>query len=343
MLPYHINSDEFERAYKNHLSDFRTWAAKEHAEKWLVYPENIGRQLCIDETSLSRGELYTIVSNPEAHCRKGSLVAVVKGTKAEEVIRVLKENICESKRLEVKEMTMDYSTSMEKIARCSFPDAKITIDRFHIQKGCFDALMQVRSLCLQEAREREVEERKIHQQKRKEYLLYEKYKHKSKVTFSYIPPKTGAVYKPFTLRNGDTVCELLVRSHGLLMTAGNQWTDSQKERAALLFHRFPRLKEAYSLTHSLRMIFSNPQATAESARESILRWCQKAVAFQNKHFATVAHTIEARLEDILHYFDERHTNAYAESLNAKIKTFRAALRGVKDVKFFLYRLSTIFS
>ena len=90
MLPYHINSDEFERAYKNHLSDFRTWAAKEHAEKWLVYPENIGRQLCIDETSLSRGELYTIVSNPEAHCRKGSLVAVVKGTKAEEVIRVLK-------------------------------------------------------------------------------------------------------------------------------------------------------------------------------------------------------------------------------------------------------------
>ena len=203
--------------------------------------------------------------------------------------------------------------------------------------------MQVRSLCLQEAREREVEERKIHQQKRKEYLLYEKYKHKSKVTFSYIPPKTGAVYKPLTLRNGDTVCELLVRSHGLLMTAGNQWTDSQKERAALLFHRFPRLKEAYSLTHSLRMIFSNPQATAESARESILRWCQKAVAFQNKHFATVAHTIEARLEDILHYFDERHTNAYAESLNAKIKTFRAALRGVKDVKFFLYRLSTIFS
>lgn len=89
--------------------------------------------------------------------------------------------------------------------------------------------------------------------------------------------------------------------------------------------------------------FANPQATAESARESILRWCQKAVAFQNKHFATVAHTIEARLEDILHYFDERHTNAYAESLNAKTKTFRAALRGVKEVKFFLYRLSTIFS
>ena len=43
-----------------------------------------------------------------------------------------KENISESKRLQVKEMTMDYSTSMEKIARFAFPDAKITIDRFHI-------------------------------------------------------------------------------------------------------------------------------------------------------------------------------------------------------------------
>ncbi|MGN0236066.1 MAG: transposase [Paludibacteraceae bacterium] len=37
------------------------------------------------------------------------------------------------------------------------------------------------------------------------------------------------------------------------------------------------------------------------------------------------------------------TNAYAESLNAKIKTFRAALRGVKDVKFFLFRMNMIFS
>ena len=54
-LPYHINADEVERAYKKHLSDFRTWNAKEHAENWLGYPENIGRQLCIDETSLSRG------------------------------------------------------------------------------------------------------------------------------------------------------------------------------------------------------------------------------------------------------------------------------------------------
>ena len=35
-------------------------------------------------------------------------------------------------------------------------------------------------------------------------------------------------------------------------------------------------------------------------------------------------------------------NASAESLNAKIKDFRAQLRGVIDKKFFIFRLAKIF-
>ena len=42
------------------------------------------------------------------------------------------------------------------------------------------------------------------------------------------------------------------------------------------------------------------------------------------------------------YFLNRATNASAESLNSKIKQFRAQLRGVIDVDFFLYRLSLIY-
>ena len=38
-------------------------------------------------------------------------------------------------------------------------------------------------------------------------------------------------------------------------------------------------------------------------------------------------------------FSNRATNASAESLNAKIKLFRAQLHGVVDVKFFLFRLT----
>lgn len=344
MLPYHINSDEFERAYKEKLSGFDSWDDKPHAEEYMSFPENAGSRLCIDETSLSRGEIYTIVSNPESRCRKGSLVAVVKGTKSDDVLRVLKQNIPEEKRLQVREMTMDFSPSMERIARRAFPNAVITIDRFHVQKGCMDAMLQVRSACLREARRKEAEFREIHKRQRKEYLAYKKYKrYRARVTFAYIPVKVGEVYQPLRLRNGDTVCELLTRSYGLLMTSSNMWTESQKERAELLFQRFPRLKEAYSLTHSLRMIFSNHDATKESARESFYRWYWKVMAFGDKNFATVARTIESRLDEVLNYFVERHTNAYAESLNSKIKAFRASLRGVMDVPFFLYRLKLIFA
>ena len=55
--PYHIKGDEFERAYKDHLSDFRTWKHREHAQKWLVFPKNIGPNLSIDETALSNGDI----------------------------------------------------------------------------------------------------------------------------------------------------------------------------------------------------------------------------------------------------------------------------------------------
>lgn len=40
---------------------------------------------------------------------------------------------------------------------------------------------------------------------------------------------------------------------------------------------------------------------------------------------------------ILNYFNNRVTNASSEAFNAKIKEFRAQFKGVRDVKFFLYK------
>jgi len=48
-----------------------------------------------------------------------------------------------------------------------------------------------------------------------------------------------------------------------------------------------------------------------------------------------------RCAEILNYFIERQTNASAESLNSKIKCFRAQVKGVSDIPFFMYRLSTV--
>ena len=44
---------------------------------------------------------------------------------------------------------------------------------------------------------------------------------------------------------------------------------------------------------------------------------------------------------IINYFENRDTNAFAESFNAKIKAFRSQFRGVRDIPFFIYRLAKL--
>ena len=62
-----------------------------------------------------------------------------------------------------------------------------------------------------------------------------------------------------------------------------------------------------------------------------------------KEFNTVINSIEHHLDNILNFFNNRNTNANAESFKSKIKNFRANLRGVTDVKFFLFRLQKLFA
>lgn len=140
---YHIEGYAFEKQYKEVLSGFRQWDQLDHADEWLLFPENVGPRLAIDESSLSNGELYTFVTNRDAHTRERSLVAVVAGTKSEDVIAVLKR-MDEKQRNAVEEVTLDLSDSMRKIVRVASPKAGRVIDRFHIQKLACDAVREIR-------------------------------------------------------------------------------------------------------------------------------------------------------------------------------------------------------
>ena len=80
----------------------------------------------------------------------------------------------------------------------------------------------------------------------------------------------------------------------------------------------------------------------EAGRKSIKKWYAKVGEFDNKAFNDIAAAMYDREDEILNYFVNRSTNASAESLNAKIKDFRAQLRGVIDKKFFIFRLVKIF-
>ena len=265
---------------------------------------------------MSNGELYTIISNPEAHGRKGTLVAMVEGVRSDDVIDVI-NRIPERYRRLVKEVTLDMSCSMNRIVSRCFPSAIKVIDRFHVQKEACEAVQELRIKHRWDAIQEETdmrEEAKWH----------------------------GKEYCPFIFPNGDTKKQLLARSRYLLFKSPDKWSKSQKERAGILFAQYPDLKEAYSLSHSLRMIFSR-HVKKDEARLMLARWYDKVDNSGFVSFNTIAGTIYEHYDEILNYFVSRSTNAFAESFNAKIKAFRAQLRGVTDLKFFFYRLSKLFA
>lgn len=129
--------------YKNHLSDFLSWDQLSHAEDYILFPENLGSELCIDETALSNGELVTNVINKSGHGKRGTLVAIIKGTKSEDIVKCLNKIPLEQ-REQVKSITLDMANSMYSIARQSFPNALQIIDRFHVQKRMYEALQDLR-------------------------------------------------------------------------------------------------------------------------------------------------------------------------------------------------------
>lgn len=311
-----MSGKKLQRQYKDYLSDFKAWKERPHASKWLIYPENIGKRLSIDEVALSQGELYTVITNKKAKGRAGSIVAIVEGTKAEYVIEHVNK-ISSVKRSKVKEITLDMAGSMKLIAKRCFPKAVQVTDRFHVQKLCLEAVQEIRIKYRWEALDEE-----------NEAVIQAKLK--------------GVDYVPETLINGDTRKQILARSRYLLYKNPEKWTIKQQIRAQLLFKEYPEIEKAYNLSQALRQIYNTDKAKGV-ALTKLAQWYDQVEKSGFKSFNTIMNTISLNYESILNYFDNRSTNAAAESFNAKIKAFRAQFRGVRNVEYFLFRLTNIYA
>ena len=129
---YYIDGNHFGQQYKESLSGYNQWEQKDHAEDWILFPENIGDNLSLDETSLSNGELYTILTNKAGKGKKGSLIAMIESTQSDKIIEVLNK-IPSKQRNAVKEVTIDMANSMHKVVRSCFPNASRVIYRFQTE------------------------------------------------------------------------------------------------------------------------------------------------------------------------------------------------------------------
>ena len=281
----------------------------------MIYPQNIGENLGIDELSLSKGELYTFVTNKNGRGKKKTLVAIIKGTKSQDIISVLNK-ISLEKRKQVKEITLDMANNMQLASRMCFPESKLVTDRFHVVKLVLDALQHQRIKLRWQAIENENLAIKLAKEQ-------------------------GIKYKPITFDNEDTPKQLLARSRYIIAKKQNQWTENQQIRAQILFENYPELYQGYKHTLEFRNIYE--QTSKELAKEQIINWIEKTKSSKLIDFNTAANSLKYHLETILNFFVNRHTNANAESFNSKIKLFRANQRGVVDVKFFLFRLEKLFS
>jgi len=234
---------------------------------------------------------------------------------AKDIVKVLEKLPLESREL-VKEVTLDMANNMESAVTRSFPSSLLVIDHFHVVQLVLEALQHVRIKYRWEELEKEND-------------AIEKAK------------KSGKRHKSIVLPNGDTPKQLLARSRYVIMKKPTEWTESQKQRAELLFEMYPLLKTAYYHTLEFRSIYE--LKGYDQANLRIIEWINKTNGFNIKEFNTAANTIKNNLNNILNFFINRHTNANAESFNSKIKLFRANLRGVVDTKFFLFRLEKLFA
>lgn len=310
-----LNPRTLEKQYKETISEFPEWK-KTHNPKELIFPQNFGRNMSIDETALSKGELYTVITNKDAHGKKGSLAALIEGTKGEIISKAL-EKVPIAIRMKVEEITLDFANSMDWICRTSFPNAKLTGDRFHIQKIVSEGLQEIRI----DLRRKAINEEN-------EAMMAAKKEKKSFWTARYL--------------NGDTPKQLLARSRYLLFKPSTKWTKSQIERAEILFKHYPELKHGYDLTMMFRGIFECSK-TQEKAKERMKNWFQKVTESKLNTLISAANTVQQNLGKVLNYFPDGSTNASAESFNAKLKGFRALVRGVRDVSFFLFRIEKLYA
>lgn len=183
---YSVDGKQLSYQYKYYISDYHEWLIDNNAPNSIVYKQNLGSHISMDETSLSNGELYTIITNKAAKGKQGSLVAMMKGTKSNEIIEYLKR-LPRSLRLKVKEITIDLSPTMKLIAKKAFPNATIVSDRFHVQKLMNEAISDLRVDYRWQAIDQENNEMALAKEVKRRYI-------------------------PHVFENGDTRRQLLARS-----------------------------------------------------------------------------------------------------------------------------------
>ena len=119
-----------------------------------------------------------------------------------------------------------------------------------------------------------------------------------------------------------------------------------KKRITILFKLFPNLQKIYKLISAFRGIYTVKEFgenTYLKAKIALTKWFKNVGGSDISELQNFASTVKHHKNNILAYFKTGDTNAYAESLNAKLQRFLRDNSGIKNLDFFLWRIGKIFA
>jgi transposase len=115
----------------------------------------------------------------------------------------------------------------------------------------------------------------------------------------------------------------------------NQKDLNEKERAKLqiIYQVSPELKTCHELKELFRLLFET-LTNREEAKQALQTWMQQVEAMQVKAFKPFLVTLNNWFEQILNYFIEKWTNAFAKGVNNKIKLIKRRAFGYTNFDHF---------
>ncbi len=294
MLNYHALQDlkkNISNQYINKTSDFakdkkKGWKLyKNISKRWYINKDIQWEKLCLDEKNV-KNKVYTWLSDS----KNNKLISWIPWIKSDPIIRKLKK-IPKKVRDNIKEVSVDMSNGMEKIARKVFRKAIIVTDRFHVRKLVNDMVWWLKTrLKIKLSRE-------IAKQKKKNK------KHRIK-----------------RYENGETRIEMLTRAHYQIRKNRKNWNVNQRKRWKIIekLQYFKWVVAIYEMSMELYEIYEQKISKYE-ATILMKEWIKKARRYRRiPELLHLADSIERRLDTITNYFVSRHSNWFWEWLNSRI-------------------------
>lgn len=188
----------------------------------MLFLDNFGADMSLDETCLSNGEVYTILTN------KAAQAAMIRGVSSDHVSEILRKIPRETRR-RVKTMTTDLSSAMMLTVRTMFHNAMLINDRFHVQQLVSETIDQMRIGYSWEVLAQENKAIREHRAMRK-------------AAHTRAEKELIGEWEPVRMENGETRPQIMARSRHIILMHRSKWNEQQQARAKILFQMFPRLE-----------------------------------------------------------------------------------------------------